>query len=149
MPERIIMGVNTESFSWTNGRGNKIVREVNMVIDVREYLGTPGYSMLLTAANTNLSVGDIDSVLNIVDRECPGVERSSSWIRRRRWLFQQPGTVNVNGPKPNEDGRQARALAIMDDNRTMSVRQLVHLLKRNGITRCREWVRKHRCDAAK
>jgi hypothetical protein len=140
------MAVKSESLSYQNYRGNMITREVNMVIDVRNFLGTPGYSMLVVAANTNLSVADIERYLRLIDEDWPGVERGTSWIRRRRWLFQQPGTVNARGPQANLDGNQARAVRIMGENPNLSVRQLVHWLKENGIKRGRQWVLQHRLD---
>jgi len=129
------------TMTWTDGRGKEQVREVNPIIDVRDFVGTPGYALLLVAANTALSVSD---VLRFFDIDCVG--RSRSWIQRRRWLFQQPGTVNAIA-KPDRDGNENRAVYIMGQNPTLSVRQLVVLLKEHGISRGREWVRIHRCDA--
>jgi hypothetical protein len=123
---------------WEDWRGHEVTREVNQIIDVRDYLGTPGYALLLTAANTNLSVSDIRSWLEI-----KGVGRSRSWIQRRRWLFQQPDAVNSPG-HPNADSKDADAIAIMSEHPTVSLRDLATQLQRHGITRSREWVRQHR-----
>jgi hypothetical protein len=125
---------------WKDWRGNKITRNVNQVLDVRDFAGTPGYALLLIAANTNLSVSDIDRFLTT-----EGVERSRNWIQRRRWLFQQPGTANPTSPA-NADGKEERAAKIMRLNPRLSIRDLVKLLKENGVVRSREWVRMHRCD---
>jgi len=138
---------NSVTIRWADGRGRDVVREINQVIDVRAFIGTPGYSSLIVAANTHLSVSDIEIFLHLQSRETPGVARSRSWIQRRRWLYQQPNARNSSGSKPNQDGKDARAVAIMGDNPTMSVRQLVRELKERGINRGREWVRMHRCDA--
>ena len=119
--------------------------EVNQIIDVREYLGTPGYSMLVVAANTNLSVAAIEDLLLDVAEEHPLVARSRSWIQRRRWLFQQPDTSNFKPTKADQDGRQKQALQIMSLNPKLSACGLSRLLKERGIVRSREWVRKHRC----
>ena len=75
--------------SWVDGRGHKVTRAVNQVINVRDFIGTPGYALLLVAANTNLSGGEIDRYL----KDIAGVGRSRNWIQKRRWLFQPPGTA--------------------------------------------------------
>jgi hypothetical protein len=126
--------------AWTNWRGKDESRELNWTLDIRDHRGEPGFALLAIAANTHLSVADLMRLLAI-----EGVKRSRSWIQRRRWLFQQPDTVNSPG-KPNADGKDARAVALMADNPTLSVRQLVRLLSKAGIARSREWVRTHRCD---
>jgi hypothetical protein len=132
---------------WTNWRGKKETRAINHVIDIREFLGTPGYSMLVVAANTNLSAFEIEMFLGIVAREFPLVERTPSWIKRRRWLFQQPGTNNHKSPASDQDGKHARAVRMMGENPKLSVRGLSRLLKEYGIKRSPEWCRKHRGDA--
>jgi hypothetical protein len=132
---------------WTDWRGKKQTREINHVIDIREFRGTPGYSMLVVAANTNLSAFDIQSFLILQARELPLVERTLSWIKRRRWLFQQPGTDNRKSPASDQDGKYARAVRIMAEHPTSSVRGLSRLLKTYGIKRSPEWCRKHRGDA--
>jgi len=129
------------TMQFTNLRGERVSREVNQVMAVRDFVGTPGYALLVVAANTNLSVADIERFLRL-----GGVGRSTSWIKRRRWLFQQPNTDNTKGRRADEDGNQTRALKIMREHPTSSVRQLTFLLKDHRIIRSREWVRKHRCD---
>ena len=47
--------------SWTDWRGKEQVREFNQIIDIRDFLGSPGYSMLLVAANTDQSAPDIEA----------------------------------------------------------------------------------------
>ena len=131
---------------WADWRGNERTREVNQVIDVSKFLGTPGYSALVVAANTHLSVTDLERFLDFQAKETPGVGRSASWIQRRRWLYQQPGTNNAKGRESNEDGKYARAVAVMRENPKLSVRNLTSLLRERRIIRSREWVRKHRCD---
>ena len=134
---------------WTNWRGKKETRSINQVIDIRDFRGTPGYSMLVVAANTSLSAFHIEVYLRLEarERELPLVERTPSWIKRRRWLFQQSGTNNYKDPPSDADGKHARACEIMAENRTMSVRGLSRLLKERGIKRSPEWCRKHRGDA--
>ncbi len=132
---------------WTDWRGNKVTRDVNHVIDVRDFIGTPGYSMLVVAANTNLSVADLARFLELQSRDAPGVARGRNWIQRRRWLFQQPNTANAKGAAANSDGNAHRALKIMRDNATLSVKGLSRLLKEHGITRSPEWCRRNRVTA--
>jgi hypothetical protein len=135
------------TISWTNWRGKEEAREINHVIDIRNFRGTPGYSMLVVAANTNLSAFDIEMFLRLEAREFPLVERTPSWIKRRRWLFQQPGTNNYKGATPDQDRNHARAVRIMAEHPKSSVRGLSRLLKQHGIKRSPEWCRKHRGDA--
>lgn len=133
------------TMSWTDYRGKKNTRAVNQIIDVRDFIGTPGYSLLIVAANTHLSISDIVRFLTIQAREYPAVQRSLSWIQRRRWLFQKPDADNTY----DRDGNEARALTIMADYPTWSLRDIRTLLKDNGITRSHEWVRKNRYKALK
>jgi|ERR1700678_38844 len=129
------------TLSWTDGRDKEVTRPLNYTLDIREHVGEPGWALLAIAANRHLSVADL---LRLLSTE--GVERSRSWISRRRWMFQPLDTVNSPGQKPNRDGKDDRAIAIMRDNTRKSVRQLVRLLKEANIGRSREWVRRHRCD---
>ena len=62
---------DTVEMFWEDYRGNKRTRAVNQIADVRTFLGTPGYSMLVVAANTHLSVSDIERFLEIQARETP------------------------------------------------------------------------------
>ena len=126
--------------TFTNGHGKEVSREIDMTPDIRKFRGTPGHALLIIAANRHLSVSDLWRLLGL-----EGIERSWSWIQRRRWLFQDPDTVNGYGPKPNADGKDSRAIDIMRDNTTLSARQLSRLLKDNGISRNKDWVQKNRC----
>ena len=126
---------------WTDWRDKEVTRPVNWTLDIRAHVGEPGWAMLAIAANPHLSIADLVRLLSTGN-----VERSRSWISRRRWMFQPLATVNSPGQKPNRDGKDARAVALMRDNTRKSVRQLVWLLNENGIVRNREWVRRHRCD---
>jgi len=129
------------TLSWTNWRGKEETRVLNYVLDIRNHVGQPGWAWLVIAANPHLSVADLLRFLS-----CKGVERSRSWMARRRWMFQPDDTKNSPGQKPNRDGKDDRAIAIMRDNTRKSVRQLVWLLNEAKIDRSREWVRRHRCD---
>ncbi|MGB7136644.1 MAG: hypothetical protein WBD46_15235 [Acidobacteriaceae bacterium] len=137
MPDKV-------TITWTDLRGHQVKRDVALLIDVERFRGTPGYALLVVAANTNLSVGNIERYLTDV---VGGLDaRSRSWIQRRRWLFQQPDTDNSKGRTPDGDGQAGRAVKIMRANPNLSVRGLVRLLREHAIKREREWVRKHRCD---
>jgi hypothetical protein len=130
------------TISFTDGRGKEQTRVINHVIDIRDYRGTPGYSMLVVAANRNLSGPDIEKFLWCEARDLPWVERSLTWIKRRRWMFQPPDTDNTR----DRDRNYAWAVKIMQQYPTHSVRGLARILKKHGITRSSEWCRKHRCD---
>lgn len=127
------------SISWTDWRGKEQTRQVNMTLDLEQYKRTPGHALLIIAANRHLSVGDIERLFELED-----IERSRSYIQRRRWMFQDPGTVNAPGTKPNADGKDDLAIAIMRDNPTLSVRRLSWLLRQRGIRRDKNWVMRNR-----
>lgn len=131
------------SMSWTDRRGKNINREVNLILDIRDFEGLAGYPWLLIAANPHLSISDIQRFLELkVDEGVNGVMRPSSWIQRKLFLFRRPRV----GPRPHPDGKDARAIAIVRDNPTMSARNLSRLLKERGIDRGKDWVQLHRCD---
>jgi hypothetical protein len=125
--------------TWTDWRGRECVRQTNDVIEIKKFKGTAGEALLWMAANTHLSVSDLWRLL-----ECAGIERGEMWIRRRRWLFQPEGTVNSNS-NGNADGKDERALDIMREHPTDSLRFVVRVLKEAGIRRSKDWVRRHRC----
>jgi hypothetical protein len=134
------------TMSWTNRHGKTERRTIKHVIDIRDFRGTPGYSMLVVAANTHLSVADIERFLAAESLELPRVLRSQTWIQNRRWLFQQPGTDNYK-PQSDQDGKGAKAREIMAANPRLSNWSLSKLLKEHGIKRSKEWCRRHRGDA--
>ena len=123
----------------TDWRGNKVTREVTVGLDIRDFRGTPGFALLVLAANTDLSIDVLRRWLAL-----EGVGRSRSWIDRRRWLFRKPGPANRPGAKADADRQGARAVSIMRENPTLSLREVVRVLKENGITRSKDWVRQHR-----
>ncbi len=137
---------DTSKLTWTDYQGRERGFEVNHMIDVRKFLGTPGYSMLVVAANTEQTIANIEMFLEYQAREYPLVERSKSWIQRRRWLFQQPDARNEKGLR-NRDGRDKIAVQIMGENPRESARGLVKILKERGITRSKDWCWKHRGDS--
>jgi hypothetical protein len=133
------------TMSWTDYRGRTLTREINHVIDIRDFIGRPCYPELFVAANTHLSVRNMEMFLRDVVGGCN--ERTPSWLARRRWMSEPPGTINKSGVKRNADGKDEQAIRIMSENRRMSVRALARLLRKDhGITRSSEWVRQHRCD---
>jgi hypothetical protein len=127
---------------WEGQRG-KTTREVNLTLDIRDFEGRPGYVWLFLAANTHLSYDAM--VLWLGLQKWKGAERSRSWLQRRRWLFEPPDKVNNTGVKQNADGRDARAMTIMQEYPTMSARALSRLLKERGINRSKNWVLRNRC----
>lgn len=129
------------AFWWNDQHGKEVTRKITTLIDTGEFVGAPGRALLVIAANRHLSIGDLRRLLLHW-----GIERSTSWIQRRRWLFQDPATVNSAGTKANADGKDNRAIAIMQEYPTVSVIGLSRLLAKHGIKRSREWVRRHRCD---
>src|ERR1035437_1291700 len=96
------------TMSWTDWRGKEQSRTVNQIIDVRDFIGHPGYALLVLAANSNppnqLSAPDIETYL-----ESMGVGRSLTYLKKRRWMFQPLGTNNLT----SRDGKDARAVKIM------------------------------------
>lgn len=129
--------------SWKDWDEKEHSREVNYVIDIRDYKGRPGFPWLVIAANPHLSVNVLWRWLT---SEGKNYERSESWINRRRWLFQDPEKATSTGRQPNADGRDGRAIAIMQENPTLSARAMSRLLKEHGIRRDKNWVLRHRCD---
>lgn len=124
--------------SFTDGWGRPAERPVSSAINTDDFVDTPGHALLILAANRHLSISDLWRLLGSY-----GIERTPSWIRRRRWLFLQPGEGG-QGPKTNADGRDQEARSIIDENVRASLRDLVRLLKDKGIIRSREWVRMNR-----
>ncbi len=132
---------------WTDGRGNRVEREVNQVIDVRDCLGMPGFPLLIMAANPHLSLSEVVRYLDdVAETSGAPVRRTRSWANRRRWLWRRPND-KAAGNLGDRDGMQTRAIQLMTANRELSIRDLALLLKDHGIERNREWVRKHRCDS--
>ena len=129
MPDKVIM-------AWTDWHGREVSREIRLTLDIRNFEGMAGYALLFMAANPHLSY---DEMLRFLASK--GVGRTLSWLRRRRWMFQQPDS----GAKPDVDGNGTRATQIMRANPTMSVAKLSRLLAGHGIKRSREWVRRNRC----
>jgi hypothetical protein len=118
--------------------GREQTRTINLIIDIRDFRDKPGFAWLLIAANPALSVRDTQEVLaSVADAHY----RPVGWISRHRWMLHETGKP---GGKRNADGLDAKALKIMAENPRLSANQLVRLLKDNGISRGREWVRKHR-----
>lgn len=126
--------------SYRAGVVRKINHEINLSLDLRDFEGTPGFALLALAANRHLSIETLRLWL-----ETQGAERGQGWIQKRRWLFQPPEMLRVSGARANADGKDGPALKIMAENPRLSLRDLSKLLAKRGITRSREWIRKHRC----
>lgn len=120
-------------------RGKQETRVINQTLDIRDFEGRPGFALLLIAANPHLSVTDVLAYLKMF-----GVGRSRNWVTRRRWLFHDEAG---QGAKADADGKDAHALTIMRANPTLSLRDVSRLLSEAGITRSRDWVRRHRVSS--
>jgi len=118
--------------------GREQTRTVNLTIDIRDFKDKAGFAWLVMAANPHLSVRDLQEVLANVGEEH---ERPVGWISRRRWLFHGTGKAGANA---NVDGLDEKAHKIMEENPRMSSLKLAYLLRKNGVPRSKEWVRKHR-----
>lgn len=118
--------------------GRERVRTVNLLIDIREFKDRAGFAWLVIAANPHLSFREIQEVLANVGEQH---ERPLGWITRRRWLFHDGGKV---GAKPNPDGLDERARKIMAENPRLSNRQMAARLRKSGIRRGKDWVRRNR-----
>jgi hypothetical protein len=127
--------------TWMDGRGKK-EREIDPVFDIRDFRGTPAFALLAVAvgSHSGMSIMEIVRWLN-----AEGIGRSWGWVQRRRWLSRPPGTVNRSGARANIDGLDDRAVTIMREYPTLSVRRLAWVLRENGIRRSSEWVRQNRC----
>ena len=125
---------------WTDGHGKEQRRSINYTLDIRNFEDAPGYALLFMAANGHLSVGDAERWLLHIAK----VGRGRTWIQRRRWLFQKPGTINPQG-RVNRDGKDKLAIQVMQEYpSTSSIRFLVNRLKERGIIRGKDWVRLNR-----
>jgi hypothetical protein len=113
---------------------------VNQIIDIREFTHCAVYPWLVMAANPHLSAPDIQEFLSRQD--VAEAFRPTRWISKRRWMCGE--TRHQGGTRPDADGRDPLAFELLSDNRDLSLRDMVRLLKENGITRGREWVRVNR-----
>jgi hypothetical protein len=108
--------------------------------NIRDFVGRAGLPWLIMAANVNLSINELLTVMAHYD-----VVRTRSWVSRRRWIFFDAGYVRSSGASADADGQQARAYRIMEQHPKISARDMVRILSDNGIKRGRDWVLKHRC----
>ena len=127
-----------------DNNGHPIERKVHQVIDARDFLGTAVYPFLIMAANPHLPAIAIWEWLFEQSKQTPGAERPVSWIRKRRWMVQKPGSRLRPGVKANADGMDPAALEFMANNPGLSLRDLVVELRAAGIRRGREWCRRNR-----
>lgn len=132
-------------FTYTDGHNKDVTRTINHTLNIDNYLGTPGYPLLFMAANTHLSLWELGLFLYWQAERTPGVERTRSWLQRRRWLFLRPETRFTWG---NRDGRDEQARALIGEHPQVSLRTLVRLLGEHGISRSKEWVRQNRVAVA-
>ena len=133
---------DSEMFRFRDGRGQEVTRDVNLTLDIRDFEDKPGYPWLFLAANAHLSY---DVMLRYLESKGARLERTKGWLQRRRWMFEPANAVNGPGVKANADGKEARAIAMVRANATLSAAKLSRLLAESGIRRSREWVRRNRC----
>ena len=126
---------------WTDDSGKEQTREVNYAINIADFRGRAGYIWLLMAANPHLSVADLLRFLH-ASGETRAL-RSETWIKTRRWMFKDAGSVGV---KPDADGLDEDAFEIMRTSPELSARKLSLLLKQHGIRRGKSWVQMNRCQ---
>src|SRR5271155_2886898 len=121
---------------YTDGNNREVEREINYTLDVRDYKGLAGEPHLIMAANPGLSSREIWFLFSHME-----IERPLSWIEKRRWMYRESAAT---GPQPHADRRDARAFTIIRANPEMSARDLVKLLRENGIRRGKTWVQRWR-----
>jgi hypothetical protein len=134
------MNQETETLEFQDYTGRKVSRLVNQIIDIREFTHCAIYPWLVMCANPHLSAPDISVITE--SRDTGAVFRSARWINKRRWMCGE--TRHQGGARPNADGRDPFAFRLLAANRRLSLRDMVRLLKKNGISRGREWVRVNR-----
>ena len=134
------MGDKIEMF-YHDGRNRKVTREIRTEVDAKDFRGTPFYPWLIIAANPHLTVMEVWLWLWHEQKAgLDGVMRSRSWIQRKRWMMRPPGATSAVGRKPNSDGNDERAVAIIRANPSLSARGLVRLLAEHDIKRGKDWV---------
>jgi hypothetical protein len=134
------MKQQTETINFRDRAGRPVSRLVNQIIDIREFTHCAVYPWLLMAANPHLSAPDISEITASQDNDA--VFRPARWINKRRWMCGE--TRHQGGARRNADGRDPLAFELLAANRTLSLRDMVRLLKEHGISRGREWVRCNR-----
>ena len=115
---------NDVTMSWTDWRGKQHTREFNQTLDIRDFLGTPGYAILLVAANAHMPASDIEFFLEQMSRqseETQSAGRPLTWITKRRSMFQKPDTDDAM-PVCDFDGKDKRAMSLMSEHPSWSVR---------------------------
>jgi len=85
----------------TDGRGlggakNKTVTLQTRIPDIRAFRDTPGFAYLLMAANPDVSVPVLRSVLDAVG---PHQSHPETWMYKRRELFKVPSMPNGVDPR--------------------------------------------------
>jgi hypothetical protein len=130
----------TETLEFRDGAGRAASRVVNQIIDIRKFTHYAVYPWLLMAANPHLSAPDLSTIT--ADQDHGEVFRPARWLNKRRWMCGE--TRHMGGTRPNADGRDSKAFQMLADNRGLSLRDTVRLLKKNGVSRSREWVRLNR-----
>jgi hypothetical protein len=130
------------TLTYINGRNKEVTRDINFVVDARDFKGLHGEFHLLMAANPHLSGFEMWLLLAQHD-----IELSDTFIYNRRKMYR--AAPRGRGPDPETNREVARAFRIMAENRTMNPRRLAKLLREKGIDVGKDWVRLHRVEARK
>lgn len=128
----------TGKLTWKDYKDCEHSRPINYTLDIRDFEGQAAFALLAIAANRHLGTSDLERLLNAF-----GLQRSRSYIRRRRWMVDP--TAGSPGAVPNEDGQDERARKIIREYPKKSARALVHILAEHGIKRGKTWVWQNRC----
>jgi len=129
----------TGKLTWDDATNRHHTRPINYTLDIRDFQGRAAFALLAIAANHHLGTSDLERLLNAL-----GVERSRSYIQRRRWMVDP--TADNPGAKPDVDGQDERAQQIIREHPRKSARALVRLLAEHGIKRGKTWVWQNRCE---
>jgi len=110
----------------TDGRGlggakNKTVSVQTRITDILAYRDTPGFAYLLLAANPDVSISNLHTILDAIGSH---QTHSETWLYKRRFLFKAPELP------PDSD---ARVVAFMRDNMHQPVKRSQAELRRMGI----------------
>jgi len=137
--------LSRDSDSFELDLGTTVPKTVRCTLDIRDYEHLAGFSWLLIAANTHLSLAELEIALRHAG---PNHKRSKSWIARRRWMFVDTPKTRAGAPK-NRDGHEEQVLRFMADNPKMSSRQMAGYLHKIGIARSPTWIRQHRVTSGR
>jgi hypothetical protein len=103
------------------GAKNKTVSVQTRIPDILAFRDTPGFAYLLLAANPDVSIPNLHTILDAVGSH---QTHSETWLYKRRFLFKVP-------EMPSDS--DARVVAFMRDNMHHPVKRSQAELRRRGI----------------